>query len=326
MKLTELFKIEGHVAIVTGAASGLGLAYAEVMAQNGATVVMADRDPATLDDHVARLKGEGCAVEGVVVDVSDSDALRGAIDGAAERHGRLDYLFANAGVSGGLGTLVSQDGAIDRFDLEIYQRAVDINLTATLMAMRFAVPHMKRRKAGGIVVTASIAGLQAEQMCGYGYVAAKAAIINVARQAAVELAPFNIRVNAIAPGPFLTNIGDGRLKKQPELQKLFSDMVPLGRVAAMDEIKGLALLLASPAGSYITGAVIPIDGVRRRSAWPEGPEVFGGVYCLASHAGRRKIRRVRLFTEFISGGLAAYARFSWACPYRTTHRRSSATL
>lgn len=256
----KLFGIAGHVAIVTGAASGLGLAYAEVMAENGATVVMGDLNPATLEEHVARLKAAGCKVEGVVVDVSDSDALRAAIDGAAERYGRLDVLFANAGVSGGLGTLVSQDGAIDAFDLKIYQRAVDINLTATLMAMRFAVPHMKRGKSGSIVITASIAGIQAEQMCGYGYVAAKAAVINVARQAAVELAPFNIRVNAIAPGPFLTNIGDGRLKKQPELAKLFSDMVPLGRLAHTDEIKGLALLLGSPAGSYITGTVIPIDG------------------------------------------------------------------
>ncbi len=260
MKLTDLFDIESHVAVVTGAASGLGLAYAEVMAQNGATVVMADFNPATLGEHAARLRADGCKVEGVVVDVSDAEALQAAIDSAAERHGRLDYLFANAGISGGLGSLVSQDGAIDQFDLAVYQRAVDINLTATLMAMRFAVPHMKRGGAGSIVITASIAGIQAEQMCGYGYVAAKAAVINVARQAAVELAPFNIRVNAIAPGPFLTNIGDGRLKQRPELQKVFSDMVPLGRVAQVDEIKGLALLLASPAGSFITGAVIPIDG------------------------------------------------------------------
>lgn len=260
MKMAELFDVTDRVALVTGAASGLGLAYAEVMAGNGAIVVMADRDAATLDRQTARLNEAGFKVEGVVLDVSDAAALKSVVDGAAERHGRLDVLFANAGVSGGLGTLVSQAGAIDRFDPDIYRRAIDLNLTATLMAMRFAVPHMKARGAGSIVITASIAGIRAEQMCGYGYVAAKAAVINVARQAAVELAPFAIRVNAIAPGPFLTNIGDGRLKKQPELQKLFSDMVPLGRVADPSEIKGLALLLASSAGSYITGTVIPIDG------------------------------------------------------------------
>jgi NAD(P)-dependent dehydrogenase (short-subunit alcohol dehydrogenase family) len=260
MKQAELFNVKGHVAIVTGAASGLGLAYAEVMAENGATVVMADVNPATLEQQISRLKQGGCTVEGVVLDVLDTDALRGAIDGAAKRHGRLDALFANAGISAGPGTLLTPEGAIDKFDIAAYQRAIDINMTSTLLAMRFAVPHMKRRKSGAIVVTASIAGIQAEPICGYGYVASKAAVINIVRQAAVELAPFNIRVNSIAPGPFLTNIADGRLKKQSEVVKLFADMVPLGRVASTDEIKGLALLLASPAGSYLTGTVIPIDG------------------------------------------------------------------
>ena len=260
MKQAELFNVTGHVTVVTGAASGLGLAYAEVMAENGAKVVMADLNPATLDEHVSRLKAKGCAVEAAVVDVSNTDALREVINGAARRHGRLDSLFANAGISAGPGTLLTPDGAIDKFDVAAYQRAIDINMTATLMAMRFAVPHMKRQKSGSIIVTASIAGIQAEPICGYGYVASKAAVINIVRQAAVELAPFNIRVNSIAPGPFLTNIGDGRLKKQPEVVKLFADMVPLGRVAHTDEIKGLALLLASPAGSYLTGTVIPIDG------------------------------------------------------------------
>ncbi|UAL12565.1 SDR family NAD(P)-dependent oxidoreductase [Caulobacter segnis] len=90
MQQADLFNIEGHVAVVTGAASGLGLAYAEVMARNGAIVVLADLNPATLDEHVSRLRAEGCAVEGVVVDVADAEALRVAIDGAAERHERLD--------------------------------------------------------------------------------------------------------------------------------------------------------------------------------------------------------------------------------------------
>ncbi len=260
MKMADLFRVEGHVAIVTGAASGLGLAYAEVLAENGATVVLADINGDELARHSARLTAAGCAVETVVLDVSDTRALREAIDGAAARHGRLDTLFANAGISGGRGTLVSPEGAIDQFDVEAYQRAIDVNLTATLMAMRFAVPHMKQRKSGSIVATASIAGIRAEPITGYGYIASKAAVINIVRQAAVELAPHSIRVNAIAPGPFLTNIGGGRLHRDPETVKLFADMVPLGRLARTDEIKGLALLLASPAGSYITGTVIPIDG------------------------------------------------------------------
>ncbi|HVG52402.1 MAG TPA: SDR family NAD(P)-dependent oxidoreductase [Xanthobacteraceae bacterium] len=260
MKQADLFNVKDHVAFVTGAASGLGLAYAEVMAQNGATVFMADINRAELDRHVARLRGLGCVVEPVELDVANTDALRTAIDNAAQRHRRLDALFANAGISGGRGTLVDPAGAIDQFDVDTFKKAVDVNMTATLMAMRFAVPHMKQRRSGSIVATASIAGIRAEPITGYSYVASKAAVINIVRQAAVELAPYNIRVNAIAPGPFFTNIGGGRLHTDPETVKLFADMVPMGRLAKTDEIKGLALLLASPAGTYITGTVIPIDG------------------------------------------------------------------
>jgi NAD(P)-dependent dehydrogenase (short-subunit alcohol dehydrogenase family) len=142
----------------------------------------------------------------------------------------------------------------------VLQRVVDINLKAAIYTMQFAVPHMKRQKSGSIVVTTSIAGIKAEPAVGYPYVATKAAMGNVVRQAAVELAPFNIRVNAIAPGPFYTNIRGGVMYKNPEVVRRFEEMVPLGRCAQTDEIKGLALLLASPAGSFITGAVIPIDG------------------------------------------------------------------
>jgi NAD(P)-dependent dehydrogenase (short-subunit alcohol dehydrogenase family) len=260
MKVAELFDVKGHVAFITGAASGLGLAYAEVMAENGATVVLADINEPELKRHTARLAAAGCTVELALLDVSDSDALKSAIDGAAQRHGRLDVLFANAGISAGPGFLTNPHGAIDTFDIGAFKKAIDINMTATLLAMRFAVPHMKQRRSGSIIATASIAGIRAEPITGYGYIASKAAVINIVRQASVELAPFNIRVNAIAPGPFFTNIGDGRLHREPEVVRLFSDLVPLGRVAQTDEIKGLALLLASPAGSYMTGTVIPIDG------------------------------------------------------------------
>jgi NAD(P)-dependent dehydrogenase (short-subunit alcohol dehydrogenase family) len=119
---------------------------------------------------------------------------------------------------------------------------------------------MKKQGSGRIVVTSSIAGLRAEPPCGYAYVATKAAVINLVRQAALELAPFNVLVNGIAPGPFLTNIAGGRLRREPERHAEFAASVALKRLAQPDEIKGLALLLASPAGSFITGVVIPIDG------------------------------------------------------------------
>ena len=260
MKQQDLFNINGHVAFITGAASGLGLAYAEVMAQNGAKVVLTDVDAAGLERAVSRLTAMGCSVEPAVVDIADHTALRAAIDGAVERHGRLDAVFANAGVTSGPGFALSPAGEIDAMDLALFQRAIEVNLAATFMTMRFAATHMKRRRGGSIVATASIAGLRSEGLTGYGYTAAKSAVIGMVRHAAVELAPYNVRVNAIAPGPFLTNIAGGRLHREPDIAKRFAESVPLGRMAQPDEIKGLALLLASPAGSFITGTVIPIDG------------------------------------------------------------------
>jgi NAD(P)-dependent dehydrogenase (short-subunit alcohol dehydrogenase family) len=223
MKQADLFNVQGHVAFITGAASGLGLAFAEV-------------------------------------DVGDTDAVRAAIDNTAARHGRLDAVFANAGISSGPGWELSPSGTIDAMDLALFERAIEINLKAAFLTIRFAATHMKRQKRGSIIATTSIAGLRSEGLVGYGYVAAKAALGNVVRHAAVELAPHNVRVNAIAPGPFLTNIAGGRLHREPETARRFAAHVPMGRMAQPDEIKGLALLLASPAGSFITGAIIPIDG------------------------------------------------------------------
>jgi NAD(P)-dependent dehydrogenase (short-subunit alcohol dehydrogenase family) len=113
MKQAQLFDIAGHVALVTGAASGLGLAFAEVMAENGAKVVLADLDAAALARATSRLRAAGCAVEEAVVDIVDSEALRAAIDATVERHGRLDAVFANAGISSGPGFDMSPTGTID---------------------------------------------------------------------------------------------------------------------------------------------------------------------------------------------------------------------
>jgi NAD(P)-dependent dehydrogenase (short-subunit alcohol dehydrogenase family) len=260
VKQQELFNIEGHVAFITGAASGLGLAFAEVMAENGAKVVLTDVDAEGLERAAARLASAGCAVEQMIVDIGDTAALRAAIDGTAERHGRLDAVFANAGVTSGPGFELSPNATIDSMDMSLFQRAIELNLTATFMTIRFAATHMKRQRNGSIIATASIAGMRADPLVGYGYVAAKAAVGNIVRQAAVDLASYNVRVNAIAPGPFLTNIAGGRLHREPEVAKTFAATVPMGRLGQPDEIKGLALLLASPAGSFITGTVIPIDG------------------------------------------------------------------
>ncbi|MCR6736842.1 MAG: SDR family oxidoreductase [Afipia sp.] len=180
------------------------------------------------------------------------------IDATAARFGRLDIAFANAGLSAGPGPL-TEAGAMGQVDLARWNSLLQINLTSVFVTIRTAAAHMRARRSGRIIVTASIAGLRGERMCGYAYAATKAAVSNLVRQSAIELSPHNVNINAIAPGPFLTDIGQGRLR-QAEIASQFAADVPMGRIAQPDEIKGLALLLASPASSYITGAVIPIDG------------------------------------------------------------------
>lgn len=259
MRSEQLFDVRGRVTVVTGAASGLGLAMAEVMAENGAVVAMLDVDPVGLDAAATRLAKAGHAVEGIVLDVGETAALRAAINGVAEKHGRLDVVFANAGISAGR-SFEFPEGEIDAVAMEKWQQVLQVNLTSVFVTLQAAAERMKAQRSGRIIVTSSIAGIRAERMVGYAYAATKAAVNNLVRQAALELAPYNVMVNAIAPGPFFTNIAGGRLHREPEFVRKFAEMVPLKRIAQPDELKGLALLLASPASSFITGAVIPIDG------------------------------------------------------------------
>lgn len=259
MKASQLFDISGQAALVTGAASGLGLAFAEVLAQNGARVGMLDIDAGAVQAEANRLSALGCQVTPLIADVGDARALRAAIDGFAADAGRLDIAFANAGISSGP-SFSQPAGEMENVPDELWEKVLKTNLTGVFETIRTSAAHMKRRNSGRIIVTASIAGLRADRMVGYGYAATKAAVINLVKQAALELAPHNIMVNAIAPGPFLTNIAGGRLAREPGVVRQFEATVPLGRIANTREIKGLAIYLASPASSFHTGTVIPVDG------------------------------------------------------------------
>ncbi len=259
MKAEQLFDVRGHAAFVTGAASGIGLAMAEVMAANGAAVTLADINADTLAAAEARLRAAGGEVDSVVLDVKDLDRLRAAVDATAKKRGRLDAVFANAGISAGPGIGFTPAGGIEAIALASWQNVLDINLTSVMVTLQTATPHMKARRYGRMIVTASVAGLKCEPLCGYAYTATKAAVVNLVRHAATELASFNIAVNAIAPGAFFTNIGGGKLRERAIAEK-FEAMSPMGRVASTDEMKGLILLLGSPAASFLTGQAIAIDG------------------------------------------------------------------
>jgi NAD(P)-dependent dehydrogenase (short-subunit alcohol dehydrogenase family) len=255
----SLFGLAGQTVVVTGAAGGLGLAIAEAMLDAGANLVLSDVDGAQLAAAVERLRPRaGGALHAVVADVADAAQVDALIDTALRRHGAIDAVFANAGISAGRG-FVADEGRLENVDLDAWNRVLAINLSGVLTTLRAAARPMKARRSGRIVVTSSIAGLRAEAMSGYAYVASKAAVNNLVRQAAVELAPYNVRVNAIAPGPFATGINGGRLRL-PEVAERMKTYIPLGRIAEPAEIQGLALLLASNASSYMTGAVIAVDG------------------------------------------------------------------
>ena len=237
-----------------------GRAPPDAIAQSGGVhVLLASRDRAKGVDAALKLQGEGLDVEALTLDVADLPAIRTAIDATVAKHGRLDACFANAGISAGPGPF-TETGQIANVSLEAFERVVHINLTSVFATMQAAAVHMQRQRAGRIIVTASISGLRSESVSGYGYAATKAAIINLVRHAATELAQYNVLINAIAPGPFRTNIADGILRRRPEVVRDFEEAVPLHRIAEPDEIKGLALYLASDASSYVTGTVIPIDG------------------------------------------------------------------
>lgn len=258
MKAAELFDLGGHVSVVTGAASGIGLAIAEVLAANGAHVLMSDINEDALHAAERRLSGAGYGCEAAVVDVTKRDQVDAYFAMIGSKYDRLDSAFVNAGISGGPG-YGKPDGVIDRANGDLWEASLSVNLTGAFHTMQ-AVSHiMKRQKRGSIIVTSSVAALKASHLPSYGYHASKAGIAQVVRVAALELAHHNIRVNSIAPGPFPTNIGGGRMHT-PEGGGAFAATVPLGRMANLQEIKGIALLLASSASSYMTGAIIPVDG------------------------------------------------------------------
>ncbi|WEK48149.1 MAG: SDR family NAD(P)-dependent oxidoreductase [Candidatus Andeanibacterium colombiense] len=267
-KTLDQFDVTGRSAFVTGAASGLGLAYAECMAEAGARVSITDIDGAGAEREAKRLVDQGYDVRWGVCDVSQLDDVAAAIDAHVHAFGGLDICFANAGLDVGNGFWSPEgdrnpDGQIDVYDPERWYKSIGINLTGVFHTVREAARAMKantQRRGGAIVITSSNAAEVNEAIVGVPYMAAKAGVKHFMRHAAYELAAYGIRVNAIAPGPFVTNIGDGWVKKNPAAKAAWDELVPVGRMAETYQVKPLALLLASDAGSYMTGSHVMIDG------------------------------------------------------------------
>ncbi|HZP27321.1 MAG TPA: SDR family NAD(P)-dependent oxidoreductase [Acidimicrobiia bacterium] len=240
-------RLEGKVAVVTGAGSGIGRATAWRFAAEGAQVLVNDRDGTTAAetaDAVGRAGGSASAHVGDVTDPAYVDALVAA---AVERHGRLDVMHNNAGY--GL-----PDTIVDVSD-ETFDEVLRVNLYGVLYGMRAALRVMKEQRAGAIVNTASNAGFAAAAgRSSYG--AAKAAVINLTRSAAVEGGPFGVRANAICPGPIET---PAFVRFAPDLE-FYAAQIPMKRLGRPEDIASVAAFLASDDAAYVSGVAVPVDG------------------------------------------------------------------
>ncbi len=258
----RLFDVRDARVVVTGAASGLGFAMAEVLAECGARVALADIHEERLEVSVETLRSRGFDARPFVVDVTDEDRVQALFDEVVEAQEGVDVVFANAGLASVPGFRFDDGQSFDTIERSDWDKVLGVNLNGVMHTMRSAARVMKKQRSGRIVVTASNAGIRVEPMACYGYHASKAAVIHLVRAAALELAPHGILVNAICPGPFYGTLIGGGVTENPteEMKEMWATLVPLGRMAHPDELKGLVLLLASPASSFITGAAHVIDG------------------------------------------------------------------
>jgi 3-oxoacyl-[acyl-carrier protein] reductase len=250
-------RFSGKAALVTGGGGGLGLAIAEALGREGASVAILDANPAAVDAGLQVLGDAGLTVRGDVVDVRDAEAVRAAVDGAAAAFGHLDILIAAAG--GSLGTPRDlEDISPDDLDL-----VIDVNIKGTYHCAAACVPHMRAAGGGSIVTFSSIGGRSTSPVTGIPYAAAKAGILGLTRRLAREVGPDNIRVNAIAPGLFLTGRLQGMFDAMSEHDRNeVLDSIPLRRMPAITECVDPVLFLASDQSSYITGAVVDVNGGR----------------------------------------------------------------
>lgn len=253
-------RLAGKVAIVTGAASGFGAATARRYAAEGAAVVCADRAAEGVEEVVEAIRAAGGDAAPAVVDVTDRAATEGLAATARERFGPADVMFANAGIAG-VGTAMDCEP-------DVWDRVIAVNLTGVWLSMRAVLPDMVARGSGSIIATASVGGLVGVKGIA-PYAAAKAGVIGLVRQAAVDFGAAGVRVNAIAPGtaptPLVTETyaareGGAAGDVVAERLEQATSKYPLGRLGTVEEIANLALFLASDEASWITGAVHVIDG------------------------------------------------------------------
>jgi len=248
------------VSLVTGAGSGLGRVFCEVLAEHGSHVVCSDINEAWAKETADIIAKVGVKTVVVRADVSKQEEVKAMFRKVEQEFGKLDILFNNAGIA-------TRGAKLHEMPLEDWTKVIDIDLTGVFLCMQEGIKLMLRQKSGSIINISSTLGLVASDpaiLATSNYVAAKHGVIGLTKSAAVQYGPDNIRVNAIAPGfhgP--TKLGDVEKKSEEQAQAYMAEVIaltPMKRVAKPEELKGLAVYLASDASSFVTGATFVEDG------------------------------------------------------------------
>ena len=253
MSVLDLFRLDGEVAIVTGGAQGLGEQMCIGLAEAGASVVVADLNLEKAQKVAEHIRTLGVSALAVKVDVTKKAEVETMVQKTLEQFGKVDVLVACAGVG--------QWMKAEDMPEEDWKRVLDINLNGVFFACQAAGRAMIKRRKGSIITISSMSGIivntpQAQAH----YNASKAAVIMLTKSLAAEWAPYNVRVNTIAPGYMETQLVADLLKQCPEYGELWRKLTPMGRLGRPEEIKGPCVFLASPASSYLTGSVLVMDG------------------------------------------------------------------
>jgi NAD(P)-dependent dehydrogenase (short-subunit alcohol dehydrogenase family) len=245
------FDLSGKVAIVTGSSKGIGKSIARGLAESGAKVVVSSRKQAAVDEVAAEFREDGLETVGIQCHIGDSEQREMLVTSTIEHYGRIDILVNNAAINPYYGPLEGSDEAV-------FDKIMNVNVKAPWILSNLVLPHMKEKGSGSIINISSVEGITP----GFGlglYSATKSALIMLTKNQAKEWGRYGVRANVLCPGLIKTKFSEG-LWTNDQLVAGLTKALPLGRIAAPDEMAGMVMLLASDAGSYMTGGVYVADG------------------------------------------------------------------